>query len=145
MAENGVEENGLLPAEKKRLKTTSSSSSEDVVDRISKLSDELILHILLVLPTVDAVSTSFLSDRWKRMWYLVPNLSFSITASRYNSSQDQEKFCNYIHNCLEHRKKAMFYNRSSVITSFKLQMDCYERTKNHYLDKWLTFAVEKKV
>ncbi|KAM6570489.1 hypothetical protein CsatB_018474 [Cannabis sativa] len=39
----------------------------------------------------------------------------------------------------------MFYNRSSVITSFKLQMDCYERTKNLYLDKWLTFAVEKKV
>ncbi|KAM6594846.1 hypothetical protein CsatA_002549 [Cannabis sativa] len=147
MAENGVEENSLRPAEKKRLKTTSSSSSsaEDDEDRISKLPDALILHILSFLPTVDVVSTSLLSNRWKRMWYLVPNLSFFIIASSYKSTQDREKLCNYVDSCLEHRKKAMFYNCNSVLTSFKLQMDCYERTKNLYLDKWLAFAVEKKV
>ncbi|XP_060968529.1 putative F-box/FBD/LRR-repeat protein At3g49040 [Cannabis sativa] len=59
----------VRPVQKKRLKTTSSSSSSSssAEDRISRIPDALILHILSFLPTVDAVSTSFLSNRWKRM------------------------------------------------------------------------------
>ncbi|KAM6594850.1 hypothetical protein CsatA_002553 [Cannabis sativa] len=56
----------VRPVQKKRLKTTSSSSSS-AEDRISRIPDALILHILSFLPTVDAFSTSFLSNRWKRM------------------------------------------------------------------------------
>ncbi|XP_030493106.2 FBD-associated F-box protein At3g52670 [Cannabis sativa] len=141
MAENG---NSLLPAEKKRLKMTS-SSSPSAEDRISKLPDALILHILSFLPTVDIVSTSLLSNRWKLMWYLVPNLSFSITPSEYKTSVDKVKLCNFIGCFLEHRKKAMFYIRESVVTSFNIKITSYDSTMDHRLDKWLAFAAEKKV
>ncbi|KAM6570491.1 hypothetical protein CsatB_018476 [Cannabis sativa] len=125
--------------------SSSSSDEEDHEDRISKLPDDLIVHILSFLPTVDAVSTSFLSNRWKLIWYSVPNLSFSITTVNYKSSEDQRKFCNYIDSCLKQRKRGMNFIGDSLLTSFKLQMDCYERSKDDHLDEWLDFAVENKV
>uniref|UniRef100_A0A803R4K9 F-box domain-containing protein n=1 Tax=Cannabis sativa TaxID=3483 RepID=A0A803R4K9_CANSA len=56
---------------KKRAKTTSSSSSMvagDDDDRISKLPDSVIIHILSFLPTEDVVQTCILSKRWKLIW-----------------------------------------------------------------------------
>ncbi|XP_060967092.1 putative F-box/LRR-repeat protein At4g15060 [Cannabis sativa] len=148
MAEN---DSSLRLAEKIQKMTLSSSSSssssdeEDHEDRISKLPDDLLVHILSFLPTVDAVSTSFLSNRWILIWYLVPNLSFSITTANYKSSKDQQKFCNYITRCLEQRERGMFFIGDSLVNSLKLQMDCYERSKDGHLDEWVAFAFENKV
>lgn len=44
-------------------------------DRISALADEL-CHILSLVPTVCAMTTSLLSKRWKNMWTSVPILDF---------------------------------------------------------------------
>ncbi|WOH15259.1 hypothetical protein DCAR_0934796 [Daucus carota subsp. sativus] len=45
-------------------------------DRLSSLPDELIYQVLSFLGTRQAVQTSILSKRWKRMWTTLPVLSF---------------------------------------------------------------------
>ncbi|KAI3965602.1 hypothetical protein MKX01_010559 [Papaver californicum] len=45
-------------------------------DRISKLPDPLVHHILSFLPTKCVVSTSILSKGWKYVWVSVPILDF---------------------------------------------------------------------
>ncbi|XP_062118272.1 F-box/FBD/LRR-repeat protein At5g56420-like [Humulus lupulus] len=120
MAEKGVVENGLPPAGK-RIKTRLSSMMMAEEDRISKLPDATILHILSFLPTKDVVPTSLLSK------------------------QDVERFCKYVDNCLEHRKKGMFFIPDSAITSFKIHVFYSGRIEAGRLDKWLAFAVENKV
>ncbi|KAK9024660.1 hypothetical protein V6N11_004818 [Hibiscus sabdariffa] len=43
-------------------------------DRISKLPDSILSHILLSLPIKDAVSTSILSTRWRHLYAYMLNL-----------------------------------------------------------------------
>ncbi|CAN6813744.1 unnamed protein product [Brassica oleracea] len=44
------------------------------MDRLTSLPDELLYHILSLLPTKSAVVTSALSKRWLNLWKLNPNL-----------------------------------------------------------------------
>ncbi|CAN8238450.1 unnamed protein product [Cochlearia groenlandica] len=45
-------------------------------DKISGLHDDLLLHILCLIPTKDAVTTMFLSKRWRFVWTLLPKLEY---------------------------------------------------------------------
>ncbi|KAM6594865.1 hypothetical protein CsatA_002568 [Cannabis sativa] len=124
----------------KRAKTTIMIGEEK--DKISKLPDSLIIHILSFLSTEDVVSTCLISKQWKFMWYYVPNLSFSNS----NLANDPKKFYNYVDNYLEHRKRGMYFVPDSAITSFKLCMDySYERINEPHLNKWLALIVVMKV
>ncbi|KAF3495503.1 hypothetical protein DY000_02057850 [Brassica cretica] len=46
------------------------------MDRISGLSDELLVKILSFLPTENAVSTSLLSKQWRFLWMWLPKLEY---------------------------------------------------------------------
>ncbi|KAM6570530.1 hypothetical protein CsatB_018515 [Cannabis sativa] len=109
-------------------------------DKISKLPDAIITHILSFLPTSkDLVPTMLLSKRWKLIWYSVLTLSFSdLTLS------DTKKFCNFVDNFLKHHKRGMSLMSYSLITSFKLKMYWYDTSQDDHIDKWLAFAVENK-
>lgn len=54
------------------------------MDRISQLPDELLLKVLLFLPTRVAASTSILSKRWEFLWMWLPKLE-------YDHSMDESK------------------------------------------------------
>ncbi|WZY88005.1 putative FBD-associated F-box protein At1g05080 [Brassica napus] len=47
-----------------------------VEDRISALPDDLLVRILLLVPTKDAVATMILSKRWRSIWTMVPKLDY---------------------------------------------------------------------
>ncbi|XP_062091722.1 FBD-associated F-box protein At2g26860-like isoform X2 [Humulus lupulus] len=129
---------------KKRVKTTTSMADED---RISKLPDTVIVHILSFLPTVDVVRTCILSRRWKFMWFSVPTLSFSDATADFQWPGALEKFYKYVDNCLENRRRIMYYIvDSAVITRFKLEMRYfYQTSRSVLIDKWLAFAIKNRV
>lgn len=62
---------------RKRARLTSSAG--DVVDRISSLNDDVLLHVLELVGDVRDVvrTTSALSRRWRNLWKRVPALSFA--------------------------------------------------------------------
>uniref|UniRef100_A0A803QTZ7 F-box domain-containing protein n=1 Tax=Cannabis sativa TaxID=3483 RepID=A0A803QTZ7_CANSA len=129
MAEKSTNNNNGLP-KKKRSKTASIAKAED---RLSKLPDITLVHILSFLPTTnDVVRTCILSKRWKLIWYSVPKLCFCDTTTTVPEFQKLE---NYVDNCLEHRKKGMYFIADSALISFKLHIQSCLRSKSLSLDK----------
>lgn len=59
------------------------------MDRISNLSDDLLLKIFSYLPTKYVVTTTLLSKRWKSVWTMVPRFDFDdgfeLDRSRYET------------------------------------------------------------
>ncbi|WZZ17392.1 hypothetical protein YC2023_110481 [Brassica napus] len=49
---------------------------EVLEDKISALPDDLLVQILLLVPTKDAVTTMILSKRWRYIWTMVPKLDY---------------------------------------------------------------------
>ncbi|KAM6570487.1 hypothetical protein CsatB_018472 [Cannabis sativa] len=135
----------------KRVKTTSKLMvfEEEKVDRISKLHDEILIHILSFLPTEDLLPTSLISKRWRFLWCSVPSLNF-LQTKKIGHLDGQEMFYNFVNNFLENRKRGMDNNdhHDSVITSFKLYIDQYDWDNahaSHHIDRWLGLVVENKV
>ncbi|KAJ0633862.1 putative F-box domain-containing protein [Helianthus annuus] len=58
-----------------------SSIAENVDDLLSMLPEEIISHILSLMPTKYAVQTSVLSKKWRYIWMFVTNLDFDYTSS----------------------------------------------------------------
>ncbi|KAL1195212.1 putative FBD-associated F-box protein [Cardamine amara subsp. amara] len=61
------------------------------MDRISNLSDDLLLKILSTFPTKDVVATTLLSKRWKFLWTMVHKLDFDDNWECYYLDQDYNK------------------------------------------------------
>ncbi|KAI3923967.1 hypothetical protein MKW92_019749 [Papaver armeniacum] len=69
----------------------------DGMDRISNFPDDLLVRILPLVPIEQAVTASYLSQRWKSLWTLLPELDFHYVS-----------FCKSFGIVLEHRKKERF-------------------------------------
>uniref|UniRef100_A0A803Q0E4 F-box domain-containing protein n=1 Tax=Cannabis sativa TaxID=3483 RepID=A0A803Q0E4_CANSA len=106
-------DNMNLSKRRKRQSSSTMVDGNDGEDRISKLPNSVIVHILSFLKTENVVPTCVLSKRWKFIWYSVPTIFFSMTGlcSRMDTAQylewqqDPEKFYIYVEKYLEHRKK----------------------------------------
>ncbi|XP_024017476.1 putative F-box/LRR-repeat protein At3g18150 [Morus notabilis] len=114
-------------------------------DRISELPDGIILHILSLLPTIDAVRTGLLSKRWRRMWALIPVLDFCDSRDIDDFRRDdhdetnigQKKFDMFVDECFAHT-----YAGASI-SKFKLDVTYYGCRRR--LDGWLRFPMKKNV
>ncbi|GLT76953.1 hypothetical protein SLA2020_485850 [Shorea laevis] len=81
--------------------------AESSVDKISRLTDELLLHILSFLPMRDVVRTSVLSTRWRYLYVSVSNLDldFHVGAQMKANNFGLRRFVDRLF---------FFRNRSSV-------------------------------
>ncbi|KAJ4807469.1 F-box family protein [Rhynchospora pubera] len=70
------------------------------IDRISTLSDDVLMHILSFLRTRDAVRTCILSKRWRNIWASVSVLNFDF---HYFNTDDVQKFDQFVIGALKNR------------------------------------------
>ncbi|KAI3875521.1 hypothetical protein MKW92_026802 [Papaver armeniacum] len=118
-------------------------------DRISKLPDSLVHHILSFLPTKTVVSTSILSRRWKNVWVFIPVLDFRnwqpprLKSTRYED-YDEEAII------LETNKFMDFVDRALVLRSMlninKFCLDCENGFFDHKrVNAWITTVMKCQV
>ncbi|XP_009116184.2 FBD-associated F-box protein At4g10400 isoform X1 [Brassica rapa] len=100
------------------------------MDIISGLPDELLVKILLLVPTKVAVSTSILSKRWEYLWMWLPKLDYG---PRDCSESECEKL-----RCFLDRNLPL--HRAPVIESFSLDL-CCSRFKPENINMWIGIAV----
>ncbi|KAI3959493.1 hypothetical protein MKW98_019083 [Papaver atlanticum] len=77
----------------------------DGIDRISNLPDDVLVRILSLLPTIEAVTTSLLSKRWKSLWILLPELDldyacFSIRSTGVSWDDRERRFLDFVEHVL---------------------------------------------
>ncbi|ESQ44564.1 hypothetical protein EUTSA_v100034021mg, partial [Eutrema salsugineum] len=102
--------------------------------RISELPDDLLIRILSLVPTKDAVATMFLSKRWLSIWTMVPTLE-------YKDNEDEEESQKSVWWFLENSLKL---HKAPVIDSL-----CVELGSRCPIDvnvgKWVENAVDRRV
>ncbi|KAL4362800.1 hypothetical protein GQ457_04G037870 [Hibiscus cannabinus] len=122
----------------------------DAEDRISCLSDDVLVSILSCLPIKVAATTSLLSRRWRMVWTFVPRLEFDASSTlrkirnrTYGSMRtgkfiDSEKvrFINMVNHFVE-------LYPLPCIEEFRV---CFDLNRSHKpdIDKWVKFVFEKK-
>ncbi|KAH9726565.1 F-box/FBD/LRR-repeat protein [Citrus sinensis] len=108
-------------------------------DRISRMPDSILCHILSFLPTEPAVQTSILSSRWKLVWTSLPNLVFD------------DKFCyrsggTSVNNWLTRFEN--FVNRmllSNSVNINKFSLHCRKLRYLSCLKFWVALAIMRNV
>ncbi|CAH1416545.1 unnamed protein product [Lactuca virosa] len=109
------------------------SSRSKNEDRLSSLPEEILSHILSLMPTSFAVRTSILSKRWKYSWTLVTNLDLN----DYYLGFDFKCFSEFVDRVLEHCK-------TSQLQSFRLGLFRTSVQKSD-VAKWINEAIRLNV
>lgn len=93
------------PPEKKVLKKTPDG---DGIDRLSALSDCVLLHILSLLETKEAAATSILSRRWRNLFVSLPDVDLCFCVDNDASDRDRlfYQFIHFANRVIEQRNKA---------------------------------------
>ncbi|KAL7136911.1 hypothetical protein ABFS83_10G061600 [Erythranthe nasuta] len=103
-------------------------------DRISQLSDGILVDIISLLPLKEAGRTSILSPRWKNLWKRTPSLDFdSQNAYRPNP----KKLLNWVDSVIKSHK-------SPTLKDFRI---CFplDRSSDDSITRWLEFAFSRQV
>ncbi|XP_060198787.1 putative F-box protein At1g49610 [Lycium barbarum] len=111
---------------------SSEVEEETLDDRISQLPDALLVQILSLLPTCDAVASCVVSKRWRYLWNSIHNFHFAC----YNKV---ENFVSLVDHVLIH-------STCSKIKKFQLDLPYNsEWNFDSNINQWISFAVERKV
>lgn len=117
---------------RKRSKFVKGINTIDKVDRLSGLPDEILTHILTLLPTKDAITTSVLSSKWISLWTFANVLDFPNNSSSITGNNFAEIF-----NSILAQRKSNCIKRLSL---------CFEACYNpNLVDKVISMAINQKV
>ncbi|ESQ48962.1 hypothetical protein EUTSA_v10022347mg [Eutrema salsugineum] len=100
-------------------------------DRISALSDDLLVQILSLVPTKDAVTTMVLSKRWRFVWNMMTKLE-------YTESYKAEK------NVSDLLNKSLQLLKTPLLESLRIQLG-KQRPVDADVVKWVSNAVNRCV
>ncbi|XP_076941900.1 FBD-associated F-box protein At4g10400-like [Bidens hawaiensis] len=112
-----------------------SSIGENVDDRISRLPEDTLSHILSLMPTKCAVRTSVLSKKWRFSWMLVTNLDFDYTVK--HSVNGLDSFSKFVDRVLSNCK-------TSRLQLFRLRF-CDKVVSKSRVSSWIDKAVRLDV
>ncbi|KAJ4805468.1 F-box/RNI-like/FBD-like domains-containing protein [Rhynchospora pubera] len=79
---------------------------KEIVDRISSLPDDVLIHILSYVTTREAVQTCILSKRWRNTWSSVPVLNFGHQYLSLNGTTESWKFERFVNGVLANRERS---------------------------------------
>ncbi|KAK4391121.1 F-box/LRR-repeat protein [Sesamum angolense] len=118
-------------------------------DRISKLPDAILQHILSSIDLKQAVQTSILSKRWKSLWCSLPNLDFNFRRLAVQNGVDlawsdhnqrfMPRFMHFVTQFLSQR------DHSSNVAKFKLSSSHMAGTDSGFVEKCLDYAINHGV
>ncbi|KAJ4903569.1 putative FBD-associated F-box protein [Raphanus sativus] len=103
---------------------------------INELLDDLLVNILLLIPTKEVVATSLLSRRWRSVWKLVPKLDFRDYSYRYHDTSAAPS---------EFIDKFLERNTSPVLETFHLNLYHCRDYSPESVEKWVNVAVARNV
>lgn len=108
-------------------------------DRISRMPDSILCHILSFLPTEAAVRASILSSRWKLVWTSLPNLMFNDKLCyRRDGTSDNDALTRF-----ENFVDRMLLSNSVSINKFSLH--CRKLRYLSRLKFWIALAIMRNV
>ncbi|KAJ1421225.1 F-box-like domain superfamily [Sesbania bispinosa] len=110
-------------------------------DRISKLPDDVLCHILSFLPTGQAIATCVLSKRWRSLWSSVPTLNFD--PESYLNNKPSSSFHKLVYATILAR------SANQPIRRFRLKCDTFhyrlDLFRNYDVNIWVNAAVERGI
>ncbi|MCL7042674.1 hypothetical protein MKW94_008705, partial [Papaver nudicaule] len=126
-------------------KRNSSNSSNSQVDRISRLTDTLINHILSFIDVKYAVQTSVLSKRWRYIWTSLQALNFDskLYLPGGRGSGDHRHVLDFVDNLLTLRDRGSDIQRFHLVCGpFYSQADNFWTSRLH---RWIMHVVKANV
>ncbi|XP_019088662.1 PREDICTED: F-box/FBD/LRR-repeat protein At5g56420-like isoform X2 [Camelina sativa] len=109
------------------------------MDKISQLSDDLLIKILSLVPTKDAIAMSTLSKRWMSLWTLVPRLVFDVNSD----SEDEDEEENQSRNLAQFVSGTLLLHKAAVLESFHLNIA--SECSGSEVGLWVRIALDRFV
>ncbi|XP_057724223.1 F-box/FBD/LRR-repeat protein At3g14710-like [Arachis stenosperma] len=117
------------------IKETEVTDSKDI---ISTLHESILGQILSFLPTIEAIQTCVLSQRWIHVWKSITSLCFSDSLPCYGKILKKEQFVNFVNKVLLH------HLANSSITNFSLCLTRY-RYDSKQVSEWISTVLDRRI
>ncbi|XP_068340411.1 putative F-box/LRR-repeat protein At1g56400 [Pyrus communis] len=116
----------------------------NLADRISELTDELLVSLLTLLPLKEAAATSILSKRWQYVLASTRTLNFDAGKTLcslidLNREEREQKICKYV----DWVNSVVEQHTWPNVEQFRVAFDLDDRFSNS-INKWIQFALKKK-
>ncbi|EYU41901.1 hypothetical protein MIMGU_mgv1a018103mg, partial [Erythranthe guttata] len=113
-------------------------------DRISQLTDEILVDILSLLTLKESARTSVLSSRWINLWKHTPSLVFDAQSALDRIAKRHKLLESERHKYVKWVNSIVRSHKSTTLKEFKIRFDLDRSSKNS-ITQWLQFAFDRQV
>ncbi|KAG5229846.1 F-box protein [Salix suchowensis] len=119
--------------------TTAADATSTTTTNLNDLSQDILLHILSFLPTLESITTNLIFKKWKSLWSLVPSLNFSyVHFPIYKSFFTTRQFFS------EFVDRTLILRPHLPLQKFRLDF-IYEDRYGCHVDSWVRYAIRNRV